>query len=354
MMKGRVLWVFWLLAVLAVITSTASYAWLSINLSATTSGIAVKLRTETEYLQISAQQSEGYKEEVSFGKESYLLGVSAANEVFLVTYGYLPAEGGLIITHDLITEETAESLGFTGGVYGGIGRVYRREASQIGIPDDAYSYVDITETLSLGDSVVGYYRVNDSDIYNTTASNGETVYHYRHEREFGIDYVCVGSFSTGDLLSNRMYWGYAISDDESSAQGERMLNIVSVDVPAEGFALHKTVYFRTANASANLSNLRIEEIKIEGLRNYLTDAMRILFVAKSSRTKEQIVTMYDYEHPEYFDGKLFGTILGNRSEIITVDVYIFFDGTHESTFTKNGVLSNHSVDVLFSVDKTDN
>lgn len=350
MTKGRVAWVFWLLVVLALLTSTASYAWLSISFSAGTRGIAVSLRSDSEYLQISANYSDGYMDEISFGSDNgYILDDALAEEIYLVTYGYLPEEGGLKITPTLITEENADSLGFEDGKYDGTERLYCQAKSDIAIT--AYSYKEITSTLSEGDSVIGLYLVSDLGDFDVASEDKDTPYYYRHSRDTFVDYVCIGTLTVGERLSGRRYWGYAESDDISNSQGERMLSIVSLDVPAKYYAYKKTVYLRTAKGSGDLSSLSVDRVKVRGLRDYMTETMSIMFVAKSDLGGEEVTTFYDHRNPTGFDGELFEIVLGNRAETVTVDVYIFFDGAHEDAFSENGVLSNHSINISFSVDE---
>ncbi len=348
MRKGRVALAFWLMVVLALVTSTATYAWISMNLSSYVGGIAVKLATDTKYLQISAHPAEGYSNAISFGEEHYIFGTTAAVEqIYLTAYGYLPDEGGLIITPTEITEEKTNSLGFPDGKYSGTGRLYCREDSDIS--ETEYGYRDVTADLSDGDSVIGLYHISDTGEFHRTAADGVT-YYYRHERTGATDYVCVGSFNAGETLSGRRYWGYAISENEGSAEPERMLNVVSMDVPGVGYALKRDVYIRASAGSGNLENLRVSSIEVNGLRNYLTDALRIMFVATSNYGAQKIF-FYDHSSDSgTFEEVLFEQIRGDRAETITVEVYIFFDGTHENAYSDNSVLSNHSVEIQFSVD----
>ena len=74
-----------------------------------------------------------------------------------------------------------------------------------------------------------------------------------------------------------------------------------------------------------------------------------MFVASVSGAEERVF-FYDHSNPAAFDGAIADMLLGDRAEFVTVDMYIFFDGTHESAYTHNSILSNHSVKVGFSVD----
>ena len=349
MRKGRVALAFWLMVVLALVTSTATYAWISMNLSSYVGGIAVKLATDTKYLQISAHPAEGYSNAISFGEEHYIFGTTAAVEqIYLTAYGYLPEKGGLIITSTEITEINADELGFHGGKYYGTARLYSAEESDIS--ETEYGYRDVTASVSEGDSVIGLYLIADTGEFHKTAAGDGYTYYYRHERTGATDYVCVGSFDAGESLSGRRYWGYAVSDNEQSAESDKMLNVVSMDVPATGYALKRDVYIQASAGSGDLRNLRVSSVEVNGLRNYLTDALRIMFVATSNYGAQKI---FFYDHStdsDTFEGVLFEQIRGDRAETITVEVYIFFDGTHENAYSDNSVFSNHSVEIQFSVD----
>ena len=352
MRKGRVALGFWLLVMVTLVTSSATYAWLSMNLSVLTGGIAVSARSDSKYLQISAHPQEGYGEAVSFGREDDIFGTSTeVEEIFLTTYGYLPAAGGLTIEATRITAENAETLGFTAGTFSGVGRLHASRNSDISTTAD--SFEDVTATLTPGDSVLGFYLIRSGNYY-TTSQGEDQNYYYKHERVGGsVDYVCVGSFAEGEILSGRRYWGYAIADTEQSAEEDKMLNVVSIDLPKDGYALKKQVYLRAAGGSLDLRDLKVDSIKVKGLRNYLTDAMQIMFVARSSFGGEDIVFFYDHGSPELFHGELFDYMLGDRAETISVDIYIFFDGTHTNAYSENSVMSNHSVEICFTVDNQD-
>lgn len=348
MAKGRVAWVFWLLAVLAVLTSTASYAWLSLNLSAGAKGIAVNLESDSRFLQISANKSDGYSNEISFGKDIYLMGGAPVDEIYLTTYGYLPSEGGLLITPTEITVENSESLGFSDGVYAGVGKLFASSNSDISA--DSSNFEDVSADLTEGDSVIGLYLIEDLGEFHPTSENADNLYYFRHVRHGITDYVCVGSFDVGETLSGRRYWGYAVSENENDAESHRMISVVSMDLPTKDYAMRKTVFIRTAKGSLDVSGLGVSSVEIKGLRNYLTDAIRIMFVAKNDSGSE-VTFFYDNSEPEAFNGVMFDKILGDRAETITVDMYIFFDGKNEKAFSQNSVLSNHSIEVNFSIDE---
>ena len=88
-MKGRIAWVFWLVIILAVLTSTASYAWLAMNTVARVRGFEVAFESDSVYLEISADAAEGYNRQVVFNRVR-LLSDEQTHEVYLVSYGEVP------------------------------------------------------------------------------------------------------------------------------------------------------------------------------------------------------------------------------------------------------------------------
>ena len=346
-MKGRIVWVFWLVVVLAVLTSTASYAWLAMNVSSRVRGIEVEAETDSVYLEISADSDEGYDKNVSFGRVMY---TSAADdhELSLVTCGRLPSTGAVRIVTVEVTPRNADV--FSNGKYDGTGRYFKAVKSDIVNSNE--SYIDITSTLKIGDSLFGYYTVSEGFSY-TESNTGIYNYYYKDIRPNGIiDYVCIGKVPEGEKLSNRLFWGYAYSDSLEESQVDNTLNIVSLDLPPNEYALKNTVFMRCAAGTTNAKNLRIESVDVEGMRNYLTYAIRVMFVAKFEDGSTKTI-FYNHRNPERFDGMLLSSIEGNEMETVTVDIYVYLDGTDESAFKQDGFLTRNDVTVTFTVDDHD-
>lgn len=342
-MKGRIVSVFWLVVVLAVLTATASYAWLAMSTFARVSGVEIEAETDSVYLEISADADDGYDKTVSLGRVSYFSS-NEEQELLLVAYGRLPAQGGIRVTPTPITEENAYM--FTGGKYDGTGKYYKTAKSDITGGND--TFVDITDTLNVGDELVGYYHVQEGIGYPVSNTSNYN-YYFRNIRDDGtVDFVCIGKVAVGETLSNRMYWGYAYSDELDEPQITNMLNIVSLDLPPEEYALHNTVYLRCAENTLDAKDLKIDSVDVRGYKNYLTNAIRIMFVA-TRENGETATVFYSHREPETLNGNLFDEVYGDKKEVIKVDIYVFFDGKDPSSYKQDGFLTSNFVNVKFSI-----
>ena len=350
-MKGRIALTFWLVVVLAVATATASYAWLAINLSADVRGIELEVELDSIFLEISADSEIGYDKNVSFDRVMYALrGGDSSDEkgLSLVTCGRVQASGAVRLVATVISAENAHFYG--GATYNGTGKYFKLVASDI-TGNDA-SYIDITSTLKNGDSVIGFYSVREIT-QHTVSETSDYFYYYRNIGADGvIDYVCLGKIPIGEPLANRLFWGYAYADKHNEVQADNTLNIVSLDLPPEQYALKNTVFLRCAEGTTDAKNLVISSIDVLGLHNYLTDAIRIMFVAESDDGESKTI-FYNHREPESFNGHLFSLLGGDKTEIVKVDIYIYLDGTDQSAYEQHGVLTRNDVSVTFTVDDHD-
>lgn len=337
MMKGRIVFVFWLVVVLAVLSATASYAWLAMNVSGSVRGIEVGAEADSVFLEISAERDTGYDKEVKFQRVLYS-SETGELELSLVTNGYLPAEGAITLDYEEITE----------GKYDGTGVYYAAKESDITEGRD--SYHDVTDTLYIGQSLIGLYQVREGTTH-PVSDDSDVNYYYRHVLPGGrINYVCIGTVPEGETLSGRMYWGYSYADSLDVSQGGNTLNVVSLDTPSRDYALKNTVYLRCAPFTEDARDLRIDSVEINGLRNYLTDTIRIMFVVTSSDDEtESKILFYNHRHPGEFEGALLDTLTGNGKETVRVDMYVYFDGTDDAAYKQEGLLTRNDVYVNFSV-----
>lgn len=346
MVKGRLAWVGWLLVVLAVVLSTATYAWVTINTSASMRGFILSAESDSLFLEISADQGE-YKEYgtgVYFDRVVYAVDPET-HEIFLVTCGFVPSGGAAIVTETAITEGNANAFG-NGGKYDGSGSFYA--AADSDVTDGTDSFRNITSNLNVGDSLVGYYSLMISSAPET-AEAGRTYYMRQKCDSGGYHYVCLGEIPEGEALEGHIYWGYAFSDTEGDPQPRSMLNVISTSDPGEEYVLRESVYLRCAKNTLDATNLRISEIKINGLTDYMTGAIRVLVVANSDRGKTKTVIYNPKDNPNP-DEILLEEVYGNQGEVVTVDIYIYFDGTDDEAYSQEGVLSTHTVDIVFTID----
>ena len=99
-------------------------------------------------------------------------------------------------------------------------------------------------------------------------------------------------------------------------------------------------------------NLRISDIRIDGREHYLTKAIRIMFVATSGKG-ETVTRFYSHREPENFNRFLFSDIMGDEKEIITVDMYVFFDGTDVDAYVQDGIITKNDITVKFEINDHD-
>ncbi|MBR2011359.1 MAG: hypothetical protein IKA06_06415 [Clostridia bacterium] len=347
MIKGRLAWVFWLLVVLAVLTSTATYAWVAMNSSVMTSGFELTAISDSLYLEISAdnQEAKTYHKQVSFGLDHYVHD-EKSKELFFVTQGNLPELGGLQVAVFYMSEHMAPGYGNPDGTYNGTGEFFVRAKSDITNGSD--SFINITEKLKVGDSLVGYYHVRDAG-YATHAEAG-VKYYYKHARGANtFDYVCVGEYAQGEYLPRHTYWGYSFSDTMGDPKPGSMLNIIDPDEENSEYCLKKTIYIRCSEGTGDAKKLRVQSVEVAGKKNYLTDTVRVYICARSDKG-EVATALYDHGEPEAFNGELLTGVLGDAQEVITVDLYVYFDGTDEDAYYRLGFLTSHSVSVTFAID----
>ena len=221
----------------------------------------------------------------------------------------------------------------------------------------------IVSGLELGTELKGYYTVTETSVTVADAtSNGTSVYYLKNvvtdaEGNTYTDYSYIGAIPSGTILANYLYWGRAYSNDPTKVQENNTLNIINESTDATNYYLAKTLYLRQAEGTNNASNLRIEDVRIGGAKNELSDALRILFVAYSEHDKDTLVT-YTYDpvadkgdDPEV---TLFKTLLGNEAETITVQVYVYFDGTDavaNNAQVAGAVLNGQTIEIEFAIEE---
>ena len=343
-MKGRIAWVFWLVVVLAVLTSTASYAWLAINASAGVRGIEIEALSDSLFLEISADRDAGYDKSVSFDQVEFY-GNNANGEdksLSFITYKRIRKEGAIRINPVEVKR----------GVYNGTGQYFKAVRSDLSNSENTYySYINVTKELKEDDSLVGLYTLVRGNWDSVSKTYDQNYYYESVRLDNTIDYVCIGKIPEGEILAGRVIWGYADSNDLNDPQIDNTINVISLDFPPEEYRLHKTVYLRCADGTQDAKNLKISEVEIEG-RSYLESAIRIMFVAKSD-SGETVTRFYSHRNPEEFDRSLFANILGDGKEVVTVDIYVFFDGADPDAYDKGSIYTRSDVTVKFSIDDHD-
>lgn len=249
-----------------------------------------------------------------------------------------------------------------GAAYDGVSAFFQNTGSAI-----APVYERVSD-ITYGTELAEYYVVNATavDMANNPTSDGQSVYYLKNDikdaqgNTLYTDYSYIGKLSAGTILANYLYWGRAYSNDPAKAQENNTLNIINPNGTDEdavtNYYLAKTLYLRQAEGTNNATNLRIEDVRIGGAKNELSEALRVLFVAYSEHDEDTLVTYtYDPANDRGAESqRLFGTLLGNEEETITVEVYIYFDGTDPITNNAQvagAVLNGQTVEIEFAIDE---
>ena len=180
---------------------------------------------------------------------------------------------------------------------------------------------------------------------------------YYYVKNANGDFTCLG-FAITEALDTYpgYYWGRAYSGALGSPQGTNTLNVIDTNDNNNDYYYFNTVYLRSAENTNPGQNLRIEEVKVGGRANDLSAALRILFVATNGNG-DVVRTTYDNGDASQFSGALFDTILGDKGEVVTVEMYVYFDGTDEVAKTLKdetaGLLNGQTIEVKFAIDGPD-
>ena len=127
------------------------------------------------------------------------------------------------------------------------------------------------------------------------------------------------------------------------------------DAAVANYVYKDTLYLRSALNTNDGKNLRIDNIVVGGRENAITNALSIDFVAVNGAGEVQTA---HYNNGVGFTApiKLFDTILGDAKEVVSVDVYIYFDGTDASAKTLTtdaGEFNGQTVAIEFAINDVD-
>lgn len=247
-----------------------------------------------------------------------------------------------------------------GSTYDGTGVYYAVEGNNL---------VNVTHTLYTADSVdgLGYFTmgtVSDPVNATTTKGDGTTEYYIKNTKDGGdVEYTYVGTVPNGIRLDQHLFWGKAYSTSHSDAQIDNTITLVpeNVNEDLDDYRLATRMYIRLAEDSNDAENLRVEGIKVGGASNPLDKALRVLIVATSSTntTQNTAYMIFDadgsvitHNNGVNSNANLFDKVLGNADEVITLDVYIYFDGTDAvsmNTSLAGAYLNGKTVDIEFAI-----
>ena len=191
-----------------------------------------------------------------------------------------------------------------------------------------------------------------------------------------VSFVTAQDYAGTKLVPEQGYWyrGYSESlvTEYPNADGQsgRINGVINDTYPTDQstpYYLYTTYYLRMAQASNLASNLRINSVEVIGseVENSLTNAVRVMLVVTSSIQDEVVRITYNNRTGEFMretkDGRqhtdttlFFERFLGDQEEVVTVEVYMYYDGTDEAVNTNYTLdFSGHTVNLEFGIDTPD-
>ena len=460
MKNKRILMSLAMLLVSAIMLSSASYAWFSMNTEVEVEGIEFVAYSDSLFLEISkdnqtftpndisADLTKKYLRPISYGTvadmggaytvtaapatgrfvladdpadqiyyyrqvgkaDSNDTGVAGAFDYYCVNEELRSAESttGLYILGNGVTFTVVTTETTTEPLFERIGNNY--VAKTLAQDESAYGYYTVATTtacgaddvyssantyyefrdgnyylaggLDEGSHLEGYYTLNVQPVASPAA---DTVYHLRSEvtnNDPEADFIAFKTAAAKQAFEPETgYWfrGYSESlNTEFGGVGEadheagRINGVIRDDAHTDEntpYYLHTTYYLRMGEASALASNLRINSVEVIGseLDNSLTNAVRVMLVVTSNVQTEDVVRIiYNNRTGEFTrednEGRIesgdtslfYERFLGDHAEVVTVKVYMYYDGTDANVNTNYALdFSGHTVNLEFGIDTPD-
>lgn len=240
--------------------------------------------------------------------------------------------------------------GETTGTYNGSGTYYGLKNGK---------YVNVSHTLYERSQLPSntYYIIEAAAAVVATTATEDVDYYVRSTVNSKYEYSYVGQFAEDTVLADELLWGRAYSSELNSAQIGNSLTYIP-EANHGDYYLQQTLYIRQAANTNNATNLRIENVTITGATNPIANALRILFVATSSSGR-RATALYNPRNDAGInngvqDATLFDTLLGDAQETITIQVYVYFDGTDVITNTSainDATLNGQNIQIEFAIDE---
>ena len=231
---------------------------------------------------------------------------------------------------------------YAGATYDGTSDYYVKGA-------DTYT---LQKNLKKADALDGYYALdvmtlNLADVVDAKDETKAKIAVYAAD-SFGYSYV--GEFDKNANITNTVYWarGYSNGVDEYAASST--LNVLRSGF--ENYYLMKTVKLRCAKDTNDAADLTIAKVNVGGAYNDFNKALNVVFDVTSESGESKVVVFKNAEADTFNANgvKLFDKILGNEKEVVTVDMYIFFDGEYEGAKTSNiAQIAGQAIEVEFTI-----
>ena len=455
MKNKRVLVSLAMLLVSAIMLSTASFAWFSMNTDVKVEGIEFVAYSDSLFLEISkdnqtftpndihADIPKQYLRPIAYGTIEDMGG--AYTIISAPARGRFDPNSGELYYREVRKANTNDTYYVPGIDYYCVNEELRGPSSTEGyyiegenqgvdfiiITDESAPSNDVFErvgnnyiakTLASGESAYGYYTVvvNNACVAGDTYSPANVYYENRDGNWYvvgGLDegshlegyvtldiqdaaptagtlywlksvdsdndqysdyvsFVTAQDYAGTKLVPEQGYWyrGYSESlvTEYPNADGQsgRINGVINDTYPTDQstpYYLYTTYYLRMAEASNLASNLRINSIEVIGseLENSLSDAVRVMLVVTSDLQDEVVRIIYNNGTKEFMretkDGRqhtdttlFFERFLGDQEEVVTVEVYMYYDGTDAKVNTNYTLdFSGHTVNLEFGIDTPD-
>lgn len=238
----------------------------------------------------------------------------------------------------------------TTGTYDGTGSYYK-------LAENGTDYY-LVSNLSRGTNVKDkYYTLSSITAISTdtTADNNVTEFTGNAYVKSGNDYSLLGNFTDANI-KNLLYFGRTYANDVNDVEGNKngTLSIIK-EANLDDYRLMNTVYLRNAVNTNDSRNLRAN-FNITG-ESVVKSSLTVLLVVTDGSGKLVNTVTYNNGTTTYGSGDTIINLLkGNTAETLTVDIYVYFDGSNADVNNQtDGVLelSGHGVEIEFTIDKPD-
>lgn len=223
------------------------------------------------------------------------------------------------------------------------------------------SIVELTlvNGLNAGSRLKGYYTLALTEVSEPVAGQN---YYFKNSDNDLVAFTAHTEDGVG--LDGYWYRGYSenIVPGTPDADAQNISGVIGgMNAQNSDYVLYDTIYLRMAEGSANATNLRISHVDVQGsdYQYALTKAVRIIFVCSSSAHGQTARILYNNATGTFTNldtdatsALIDANLIGNTGEVITVDMYVYYDGTHASVATHDALnLSGHAIKVGFEIDK---
>ncbi len=270
------------------------------------------------------------------------------------TTTYYEAIGGKYV---VVTKASGESVkgcctlttkdAETTGNYAGSGDFYLKGTDG--------SYANVTSTLEKGTNLANFFTITNPTEVDYDAAEGEVYLKSKTVDEYSFYAKYDTATDINDVVSE-LYFGRAYSDVIANGDFDDTLSIIK-DASLDSYRYYDTVYLRNAENTNNSKNLQVD-FTVGGVANELSNALRVLLVVSLAG---EVINTVEYNNGTdaitYANGdNIIEVLLGNEQETLTVDIYVYFDGTDAVASNKTvpaGILNGQTVELNFTIDGVD-